>query len=300
VKQLEFLESERPHFWQGIAKDKMKERGIELDIRKEDRMKPNKLRKLLDAGKPTLGTHMIIPWPGVVEIIGHSGIFDYIEYVGEYSPFSLEQMDHFGRAIDLFPDMSSMMKVEEQTRGFIAQRAIDSGIQNVLFTDVRSAEDARECVRLVRSEMPESGGVHGAAMRRSVGYVLEGGSEAWAKALDETVIALMIEKKGAIEELDEILAVPGVDMVQFGPTDYSVSIGKPGGGGHQEVQDAHQKMIERALAVGVHPRLELGSLGQAKRYLDMGVRHFCVGWDIRTIFSWCREQGKIIEELGLR
>ena len=263
-------------------------------------MKPNKLRQLLDEGKPTLGTHVICPWPGIVEIIGHSGAFDYIEYVGEYSPFSLEQMDSFGRAIELFPDMSSMMKVEEQTRGFIAQRAIDSGIQNVLFTDVRSADDARECVRLVRSETPEAGGVHGAAMRRSVGYVMEGGSATWAKAMDEVVIALMIEKKGAIENLDEILEVPGIDMLQFGPSDYSISIGKPGRGGDPDVQESHRKMIERALAVGVHPRVELGSFGQAQRYLDMGVRHFCVGWDLRTIYSWCREQDKIIEELGIR
>jgi 2-keto-3-deoxy-L-rhamnonate aldolase RhmA len=262
-------------------------------------MKNNRLRQLLNEGKPTLGTHVICPWPGMVEVIGHSGVFDYIEYVGEYSSFSLEQMDNFGRAIDLFPNMSSMMKVEEQTRGFIAQRAIDAGIQNVLFTDIRSADDALECVRLVRSETPEAGGVHGASMRRSVGYVLEGGSEAWAKAMDEVVIALMIEKKGAIEQLDEILAVPGIDMVQFGPSDYSISIGKPGHGGDADVQATHRSMIERALAMGVHPRVELGSFEQAKRYLDMGVRHFCVGWDLRTIFSWCRQQGKLIEELGI-
>ena len=262
-------------------------------------MRPNKLRQLLNEGKPTIGTHVICPWPGMVEIIGHSGVFDYIEYVGEYSSFSMEQMDNFGRAIDLFPYMSSMMKVEEQTRGFIAQRSIGSGIQNVLFTDVRSADDARECVRLVRSETPEAGGVHGANMRRSVGYVLEGGSEAWTKAMDEVVVALMIEKKGAIEELDEILAVPGVDMVQFGPSDYSISIGKPGHGGDPDVQAAHQKMIKRALEEGVHPRVELGSLAQAKRYLDMGVQHFCVGWDIVIVHSWCKEQDKIIEELGL-
>jgi 4-hydroxy-2-oxoheptanedioate aldolase len=263
-------------------------------------MKPNKLRQLLNDGKPSLGVHVICPWTGMVEIIGHSGVFDYIEYVGEYSSFTMEQLDNFGRAIELFPNMSSMMKVEEQARGIITQRSIDSGIQNVLFTDVRSAQDARECVSLVRSETPEAGGVHGAAMRRSVGYVLEGGSAAWAKALDEVVIALMIEKKGAIEELDEILAVPGVDMVQFGPTDYSISIGKPGRGGDPDVQETHRKMIEKALAAGVHPRIELGSLDQAKRYLDMGVRHFCVGWDIRIIFNWCKEQGKIIEELGIR
>ena len=82
-------------------------------------------------------------------------MFDYIEYVGEYSPFTMEQLDNFGRAIELFPGMSSMMKVEEQTRGFIASRSIDAGIQNVLFTDVRSAAEAKECVRCVRAESPE-------------------------------------------------------------------------------------------------------------------------------------------------
>jgi 2-keto-3-deoxy-L-rhamnonate aldolase RhmA len=262
-------------------------------------MKANKLRQLLNEGKPTIGTHVICPWPGMVEIIGHSHVFDYIEYVGEYSPFSLEQMDNFGRAIELFPEMSSMMKVEEQTRGFIAQRAIDSGLQNVLFTDCRTAEDVSECVRLVRSETPEAGGTHGCGMRRNVGYILEGGSKAWTEALNDTVIAIMIEKKGAIEQLDEILAVKGVDMLQFGPSDYSISIGKPGQGGDPEVQKAHKTMIEKALAVGVHPRVELGSLDQAKNYIDMGVRHFCVGWDIRIVFDWCNQQGKLIKELGL-
>jgi 4-hydroxy-2-oxoheptanedioate aldolase len=132
-------------------------------------MKKNKLRELLSDGKPTLGTHVISTWPGIVEVIGYSGAFDYVEYVGEYSSFSLEIMDNFGRAIELFPDMSAMMKVEEQTRGFIAARAIDSGIQNVLFTDCRSADDVRECVRFVRSETPEAGGIHGYGMRRSTG-----------------------------------------------------------------------------------------------------------------------------------
>jgi 4-hydroxy-2-oxoheptanedioate aldolase len=254
-------------------------------------MKPNRLRQLLDEGKPTVGTHVICPWPGIVEIIGHSGAFDYIEYVGEYSPFSLEQLDGLARAVELFPGMSSMIKVEEQTRGFIATRAIDAGIQNVLFADVRTAEDARECVRLVRPETPEAGGTHGAAMRRNVGYVLEGGSKAWCEAMGQVVIALMIEKRAAMENLEEILSVEGVDMVQFGPSDYAVSIGMPGQGQHEVVQQAHRRMIETALRMGVHPRVEAGSVEQARPYLDMGVRHFCIGWDIRVIFDWCRQQG---------
>jgi 2-keto-3-deoxy-L-rhamnonate aldolase RhmA len=260
-------------------------------------MKRNRLRELLGEGKPTLGTHVIIPWPGIVEVIGYSGAFDYIEYVGEYSSFSLEQMDNFGRAIELFPEMSGMMKVEEQTRGFIATRAIDSGIQNVLFTDCRSAEDVRECIRYVRSEKPEAGGIHGYGMRRSTGYGSGSTHEEWTRAMDNVVIAIMIEKKGAIENLEEILSVEGVDMVQFGPADYSISIGMPGQTQSIEVQDAHKLMIETALKKGVHPRVEIGNFEQAKPFIDMGVRHFCIGWDTRVISEWCRRQAEGMADL---
>jgi 2-keto-3-deoxy-L-rhamnonate aldolase RhmA len=270
-------------------------------------MKPNRLRQLLREGKPTFGTHVIIPWPGVVEIVGQTGAFDYVEYVGEYSTFTPEQLDNFGRAIELYPTMSGMMKVEEPSRGFIAQRAIDSGIQNVLFTDCRSAADVRECVKLVRSETPEAGGVHGYGMRRSLVYGSGGASygfgsalEEWTKAMDDVVIAIMIEKKGAMDDLDAILSIKGVDMVQFGPSDYSISIGKPGQGRSPEVQGAHQKMIELALKKGVAPRVEVGSFDQAKTYIDMGVRHFCIGWDTLVLSQWCRSQGEGIKGFALK
>jgi 4-hydroxy-2-oxoheptanedioate aldolase len=260
-------------------------------------MKRNRLRELLNEGKPTLGIHVLSTWPGIIEVIGYSGAFDYIEYVGEYSSFSLEQMANFGRTIELFPDMSAMMKVEEQARGFIAARAIDSGIQNVLFTDCRSADDVRGCVRFVRSETPEVGGVHGYGMRRSTGSGVGCTPADWVKGLDEVVIAIMIEKKGAVENLEEILAIKGVDMVQFGPADYSISIGKPGQVRDSEVQKAHQLMIETALKKGIVPRVEISSFEQAKPFVEMGVRHFCIGWDTGIIFQWCRQQGQAMRDL---
>jgi 2-keto-3-deoxy-L-rhamnonate aldolase RhmA len=262
-------------------------------------MKKNVLRELLNEGKPTLGTHVITPWPGMIEIIGQSKVFDYIEYVGEYSPFDLALLDNLGRSFDLFPKMSSMMKVEEQTRGFIATRAIDAGIQNVLFTDCRSADEVRDCVRLVRSETPDAGGIHGFGMRRSIGYVY-GSAEEWVQAMNEVVIAVMIEKKGAVENLEEILSVEGIDMVQFGPVDYSISIGQPGQAGSPEVQKAQRDMIKMALQKGIHPRVEVAGFEQTKPFIEMGVRHFCIGWDLLVISDWCRRQGNGIREvLGL-
>jgi len=257
-------------------------------------MKNNRLRELLNEGKPTLGTHVLSPWLRIVEIIGHSGTFDYIEYVGEYSTFSLEQLENFGRAIELFPNMSSMMKVEEQGRGHIATRSLDAGIQNVLFTDCRSAEDVRECIRLVRAETPEAGGVHGAGSRR---ITIGSNPKEWVKAMNDTVIAIMIEKKGAMDNLEEILSIKGVDMVQFGPGDYSINIGRPGEAQSPEVQKIQRDMIEMALKKGVHPRVELRSFEGVKPFLEMGVRHFCIGSDTRVIEQWCQQQGEGMREL---
>jgi len=251
-------------------------------------MKPNKLRELINEGKPTVGTHVVIPWPRLVEIIGHTHSFDYIEYVSEYSTFNIEQFENFGRAIELFPNMSSMIKVEEQTRGFIAQRALDAGIQNVLFSDCRDAKDVKECIRLVRPETPEAGGCHGSGSRR-----INVGSNTieWVNAMNSAVLAFMIEKKSAMDNLEEILSIKGVDMVQFGPNDYSVSVGKQGQIEAPDVQMAQQEMIKMAIKKGVLPRVELRNFEEAKPYIDIGVRHFCVGHETSVISQWCKQQG---------
>ncbi|KKK81907.1 hypothetical protein LCGC14_2808690, partial [marine sediment metagenome] len=184
-------------------------------------MKKNKLREMLKEGRPTLGTRLLGVWPGMVEIVGHTGIFDYVEFLGEYSPWDLHDLENIGRAVELF-DMSSMIKVDQNNRAFIAQRALGSGIQNILFTDIRTVEDAQECVRIVRAETPQTKGLNGAANRRNVGYYLESGSPEYVKAMEGAVVALMIEKRESIDNLEEILSVKGIDMVQFGPGDYSL------------------------------------------------------------------------------
>ena len=260
-------------------------------------MKKNRLRELLNAGKPTVGTHVVTTSPEIVEVIGHSGAFDYIELCGQYASWSLTTLDNFARAVELFPRMSSMMKVEKEPRIFITGRSLSAGIQNVLFADCRSAEEVKECVCAVRAATPEDGGLQGCVIRRIGSYVLDIGNEAWVKALREAVIVIMIEKASAVEQLEEILSVEGVDMVQFGPCDYSVNIGKPGQMKSPEMQRKQRDMIELALKKGVHPRVEIDSFAEAKEFIDMGVRHFCIGWDLFTIYEWCQQNGKGMRKL---
>jgi 4-hydroxy-2-oxoheptanedioate aldolase len=245
---------------------------------------------LLDAGQPTIGTRVQSTWPSIVEVIGHTGVFDYVEFLAEYAPFDLYALDSFCRAAELF-DMTAMIKVDQEPRQFLAQRAIGAGFQSVLFADCRTAEDARACVRAVRPETPEGGGTYGAAMRRFafMGY---GGGPEYVQALRDVVLVLMIEKKDAVDHLEEILSVDGIDMVQWGPADYSLSIGRPGERGSPEVKAVERQVIETALGMGVPPRAEIRTVDQAKTYLDLGVHHFSLGTDISILYDWLKHNGE--------
>jgi len=260
-------------------------------------MRKNRLRELLDAGKPSLGTHLFSSWPSITELVGNAGAFDYVEFVAEYAPYDLYSLENLGRAIALFDHMSGMMKIEQQPRTYLAVRAVGAGLQNLLFADVRSVADAEECVRAARAETPTTRGVHGCGMRRDVGHVLEVASPAYVQALEDTVVALMIEKREAVENLEAILSVPGVDMVQFGPGDYSMSIGVPGQFDHPQVVEAERHVIETALRKGVAPRAEISEPGEAERYLKLGVRHFCIGEDVSILYEWFRRSGGAMRAL---
>ena len=258
-------------------------------------MRRNKLRDLLNNGQPTLGTHLHSTWPAMVEAVGHTGMFDYIEFVAEYTPYDLHDLDNICRAAELH-DLSTMIKVDAANREFTAQRAVGSGFQSVLFADIHSVEDARACIQTVRADTPEDGGHFGAAMRR-MAYMGYGGGPEYVQALREVVIVLMIEKKSAVDQLEEILSLEGVDMIQWGGTDYSMNIGQAGAKKSPEIQAIERNVFETALKMDVPPRAEINSLDEAQRFLDMGVRHFCIGTDISILFNWWKENGDGLRNL---
>jgi 2-keto-3-deoxy-L-rhamnonate aldolase RhmA len=260
-------------------------------------VKRNVLRELLNAGKPTLSTRMLTTSPQVVEMIGHSGAFDFIELLGEYTSWTMPDFENFARAVELFPAMSSMIKVEREPRLHITQRAIGAGIQNVLFADCDTADDVYECISLVRPGTPEDEGIHGASMRRNVAYGLESAGLDWAQAMREVVIEVMIESAAAVKNLDEILAVDGLDMVHFGPSDYALSVGKIGMEKNPEIQQVHRTVIEKAIKKGIRPRVVIGSYEEARPYVELGVYDFCIGNDLGVLYRWCRETGEKMKEM---
>ena len=264
------------------------------DLPRKSPLRRNRLRELLESGSPSLGTHLLSTWPTITELVGQTGCYDYVEFVAEYAPWTMHDLDNLGRAIELFPDFTGMIKIEQHTRGHLAMRAIGSGIQNILFADIRTPADALECVRAVRPEHPDHRGLHGAGMRRDARTVMHVGSPEWTRALQESVVVLMIEKKEAIENLDEILSIKGVDMVQFGPADYALSMGWSRLDAADAIRATERQVIEKAISKGIQPRAEIGNASEASWYTDLGVRHFCVGHDVGILYNWWAEQGRLM------
>ena len=265
-------------------------------------MKINRLREAIKEGKPTLGTRLLSSWPGIYELVGQTGLFDYVEFVGEYGPWDLYDLENIARTCELY-GMSSMMKIDEVPRSYIAGKALQSGIQNFLFVNIRDARDVEEAVSSVRLE-PQ--GKMGIGNFRVGGYVFDNFSVSdYRRFAENAVIALMIEKKSALDQLEEILSLKGFEMVQFGPWDYALSVGlsgepgKPWGLSDPKVKEAELKSIKTAIKMDKRPRVELtaANLDLIKQYVELGVKDFSIGTDVNILYEFWKNQGAKFREI---
>jgi 2-keto-3-deoxy-L-rhamnonate aldolase RhmA len=259
----------------------------------------NKFRDLLNQGKGTLGTHLTCTWPNLWEIAGNSGFFDYVEFTSQYGPFDLYDLDNISRAAEL-TDVTPIIKIDQQPRVFLAQRAISAGFGGILFADIRTKQDAEECVKAIKFD-PE--GLNGANGGRATSYGFRKGKrvprDETIKRINDVVIILMIEKKEAIDNLEAILNVKGIDMVQFGPVDFRITIRHLNEDSQKkEAWNAHLKTIKIAIEKNIRPRVELlGADPQTvKKYSLLGVRDFCIGWETIILNHWYQHNGKKMRE----
>jgi 2-keto-3-deoxy-L-rhamnonate aldolase RhmA len=261
-------------------------------------LKKNVLRTILQEGRPSLATRLWSPWPFFTEAAGSTGKYDYIEFLAEYAPFTQYDLENIPRAAELH-NMGSMIKIDFQNRAYIAQKAIGSGFQAIMFTDCQTAEDVAESIRLVKPETPEDGGRFGYPNKRFIGFQPRLPQMEHAQRQREVVLSFMIEKAVAVENIEAICAVPGVDMVQFGPSDYCMSRGWDARDHVDEHKAAERKVIEVALKNGVQPRCEIQTPEAAQYYIDLGVRHFCLGDQLVYLLNcWNEDGGKLKEKIA--
>jgi 2-keto-3-deoxy-L-rhamnonate aldolase RhmA len=259
-------------------------------------MHTNLFRKILQENRPSMGTRILSAWPLMVEAVGACGQYDYIEFVAEYAPFTDADLENVVRAAELHK-MSSMIKIDFQNRFYVAQRALAAGFQSILFTDHKSSDEVRASIEAIRADTPEDRGRFGKPTRRFIGFEPNLSQMDYAAMLRKTVVAIMIEKRQAFEELKDICSIDGVDMVQFGPSDYAMNSGWNFAEHKGEVRDVEKRMIEIALDRGVSPRCEINHSEEAKPYMALGVKHFCLGDELRNNMVYWNTEGKALRDV---
>ena len=122
-----------------------------------------------------------------------------------------------------------------------------------------------------------------------------------AALLATTLVALSIfhivhSREVRMYTLGSLLAVYSSWLLLNGPADYSMSIGIPDQWDDPRINQADRYIIETALKMGVAPRIELTDSNNAEEYIEMGVKHFCIGWDVGIIGNWAKQHGAALAD----
>lgn len=257
----------------------------------------NLLRKKLERGEPTVATRIWSTNPFITETVGNSGNFDYIEFAAEYAPFTQVDLENICRAAELY-NMATLIKVDFQNRGYVAQKAIAAGFQAVMFTDHETPEQVEESIRLTTPATPDCKGLYGYPMRRFIGGQSHVSPMTHAQRVKQVVRCFMIEKVSAMDHIEEICSIPGVDMVQFGSGDWGMNQGFDRTDRPEECKAAERRMIECALRHGIRPRCEITSPVAAEYYKRLGVKDFCLNDEMSALRRFWFADGKRLRELA--
>jgi 4-hydroxy-2-oxoheptanedioate aldolase len=220
---------------------------------------------MLRESRALLGMFVGIPSPALVEMCGHAGL-DFIIVDNEHGPAGIESTENMLRAARSAGIVPVVRTLEPDIL-----RVLDIGASAIQVPQVNTAEQAR---RIVAAAKYPPLGTRGAAFStRAAGYGFFGG-DAHIKASNEgTAVIVMAETRTAIENIDAIVAVPGVDAVFFGPNDLSFSLGFPGQMQHPDVVAAIEHGVARTLAAGVAPGVLAPTVADFHRLRKMGVRY---------------------------
>jgi 4-hydroxy-2-oxoheptanedioate aldolase len=199
-----------------------------------------RLRRALRERETLIGMGIVTPLPAAVEVAGEAG-FDYVFIDLEHTAISLRELEGLLRAAELY-DMASIVRVPENGEAII-RRVLELGADAVKVPHVTDADGARAAVRHAR--FPPEGARGTAGFVRSARYRAQW-PEWLAAANDATCVDVMIEDVDALDRLDDILGVPGVDIVSFGQYDFSVSMGAPGAVADERVSAALDAVVAAA------------------------------------------------------
>lgn len=233
----------------------------------------NQFKARLKAGTQQLGIWNNIGGPVAPEILAGAG-FDWLVLDTEHSPVEVTGILPGLQILAGYPETSPVVRIAINDTTLI-KRHLDQGAQTLLIPYVESAEEAATAVAGMRYPPGGFRGVAGAVRASGYGRIPDYGK----RAADELCLVVQVETRTALDRLEDIASVEGVDGVFIGPSDLSASLGHIGNAGHPEVVAAIKDALDRLKAIGVPAGILAVDPTFARQCIDWGFDFTAVGVD---------------------
>ena len=228
---------------------------------------------------PVFGPFSKTSDPAIVETLGHAG-FDFIILDMEHGPNSIETVQNLIRTAQL-SEMAPIVRIPSGDYEMIG-KALDVGAAGVQVPQVSCAADARAAIEHAKFAPLGMRGV--CRYVRAAGYSSMEKADYFRRA-NETLVIIQIEGQAALDNLGEILAVDGVDIVFVGPYDLSQSLGVPGEVEHPLVVEKMKQIVGVCLDKNVFVGNFTETISQTKMWAAEGLRYMSYSVDVGIVYE---------------
>jgi 2-keto-3-deoxy-L-rhamnonate aldolase RhmA len=241
-------------------------------------------------------TVRLVPGVEVVRIAKTAG-FDTLYIDLEHSGFSIETANQIS-LMALEAGVPAFVRVPANTPDYIG-RVLDGGALGIIAPGVASAEEARAVVRAVKFPPDGRRGAPGAFAQLQYRSMPLG--DAFAAVNAATMVMVQIESAASLERVEDIVAVPGIDLALVGTNDLTADLGIPGEYDHQKVHEAYERVLIACRRHGKH----VGVGGLASRpdlvslYVEMGARYVSTGSDLAFLLAECTRRAQQVRDIPL-
>jgi 2-keto-3-deoxy-L-rhamnonate aldolase RhmA len=228
----------------------------------------NKVKRLLQNGGTAIGTMITdARTPTVTVVLANAG-FDFFILDAEHGSYSMETINDF-MVMARLAGIAPFVRVPDDAYPWMA-RVLDAGALGLMVPRVKSREQVQRIAQAVRyPPVGERGMAAGRANTLFRGMKL---TEYAPLANEAIFLILQIETKEAIDDIEDLLSVPGVDAALVGPNDLSMSLGVAGDGEPPAVTEAIQKVVDAAKKNNIPSGIHIRDLQNLKTWRDKGMR----------------------------
>lgn len=228
----------------------------------------SEVKRKLEAGETVFGSFLKVDSPAIAELFALAG-FDFLIVDAEHACFTHGQIEGLIRACERM-GMSTVVRTPDAQEANLLH-VLDSGASGIQVPSLKSAADVREVIRKAKYwPLGERGSARAC---RAAGYGTVADYEQRANA--ETIVAVHIENKEMVEDIEALCTIDELDVLFIGPGDLSQSLGHPGNAGHPDVVRAIDRVIEVA-AGRKHIGTVVGNAKQLEAYVARGVHY--IAW----------------------